>query len=121
MQFIMCCAIFMTSLPVLFVQGFPPFHGFAMLGGALWCTGNMMCGPIINYIGMGMGILVWGSTNMLMGWASGTFGIYIHRLMVIITFIVRFIWPHERRYCHPRFKLLWCCYGSLRFGCISTG
>lgn len=91
MQFIMCCAIFMTSLPVLFVQGFPPFHGFAMLGGALWCTGNMMCGPIINYIGMGMGILVWGSTNMLMGWASGTFGIYIHRLMVIITFIVRFI------------------------------
>ena len=61
MQFIMCCAIFMTSLPVLLVQGFPPFHGFAMLGGALWCTGNMMCGPIINYIGMGMGILVWGS------------------------------------------------------------
>lgn len=38
----------MTSLPVLAARGFPPFHVFAMLGGVLWCSGNMMCGPIIQ-------------------------------------------------------------------------
>ena len=30
----------------------------------------------INYIGMGLGLLLWGSTNMLLGWASGTFGFF---------------------------------------------
>jgi hypothetical protein len=27
--------------------------------------------PIIKCIGLGMGLLVWGLTNMLTGWASG--------------------------------------------------
>lgn len=75
-QFIMCNAIFITSFPVLIIQNFPQFHALAMLGGFLWCTGNMLCGPIIQLIGMSMGLLLWGSTNMLMGWASGTFGLF---------------------------------------------
>jgi hypothetical protein len=61
---------------VYIYQGFPEFHAFAMLGGALWCTGNMLCGPIVQLIGLGLGLLVWGSTNMIMGWASGTFGLF---------------------------------------------
>lgn len=78
-QFFMCNAIFMTSLPVLLMQG-ATFHGLAMIGGALWCTGNMMCGPVIQLLGLGMGLLIWGSANMLMGWASGTFGLFgLHR------------------------------------------
>ena len=32
-----------------------------------------MCSLIIQMIGMGMGLLIWGSLNMLMGWASGSF------------------------------------------------
>ena len=31
-QFIMCCAIFLTSLPVLWARSIPAFHNFAMLG-----------------------------------------------------------------------------------------
>lgn len=38
-QFIMCNAIFMTAIPVLIIQSFPPIHGLAFLGGFLWCTG----------------------------------------------------------------------------------
>jgi uncharacterized membrane protein YdcZ (DUF606 family) len=71
-----CNAIFFTSFPVYGVQGIPSFHPLAMMGGALWCTGNMMCGPIIQLIGIGMGLLIWGCANMLMGWASGTFGLF---------------------------------------------
>ena len=83
------------------IQGIPTFHPLAMMGGALWCTGNMMCGPIIQLIGMGMGLLIWGCANMvrytlgsvcnlnlycliwflvtvcqLMGWSTGTFGLF---------------------------------------------
>lgn len=56
---------------------FVMFHlkqNLAMLGGFLWCTGNMLCGPVINLIGLSMGLLIWGSCNMVCGWASGTFG-----------------------------------------------
>jgi hypothetical protein len=75
-QFMMCNAIFLTSIPVIIYLGYPEFHPFAMLGGFLSCTGNMLCGPAIQLIGLGLGLLIWGSTNMLMGWASGTFGLF---------------------------------------------
>ena len=43
----------------------------AVAGGVLWATGNIMAVPVINSIGLGMGMLIWGCTNMLMGWATG--------------------------------------------------
>jgi glucose uptake protein GlcU len=80
-QFIMCVSIWVTSLPVLFymVEAFPATStefAIAMGGGFLWCTGNMLCAFIIQLIGIGLGLLVWGSFNMLMGWASGCFGLF---------------------------------------------
>ena len=33
-------------------------------------------GKEINSIGLSMGLLIWGSTNMLMGWATGRFGLF---------------------------------------------
>ena len=47
-----------------------------MLGGALWCTGNSLSVPCIKLIGLSLGILLWGISNMLIGWASGTFGLF---------------------------------------------
>ena len=47
-----------------------------MIGGFLWCTGNMMSVPVIKLIGLSLGLLIWGTTNMLMGWSSGTFGFF---------------------------------------------
>ena len=29
--------------------------------------------PIIQTVGMALGLLIWGTTNMLMGWASGRY------------------------------------------------
>ena len=52
------------------------FFPFAALGGALWATGNCMSVPIINSIGLSMGLLIWGAANMLMGWAIGVFGLF---------------------------------------------
>ena len=75
-QFILCTAIWCTGNIVNAVQGFPQFEPVAMLGGFLWATGNMMCVPVIKLIGLSMGLLIWGSTNMIMGWCSGQFGLF---------------------------------------------
>ena len=37
-------------------------------------TGNIAVVPIIKTIGLGLGILIWGSFNTLTGWASSRFG-----------------------------------------------
>merc|ERR1712232_946740 len=39
-----------------------------------------MCPIIIKWIGLGIGLTVWDLTNMLMGWATGRFGLFmIHK------------------------------------------
>lgn len=73
-QFVMCLGIFTVGSVVNIIQGFPTFQPFAMLGGFLWCTGNMLAVPVIKMIGLSLGLLIWGATNMLVGWGSGTFG-----------------------------------------------
>jgi len=47
-----------------------------MLGGAIWAVGNLFVPFIVKRCGLGVGQLVWGSTNMLTGWATGTFGLF---------------------------------------------
>ena len=66
-----------------------PFEPEALLGGFLWATGkknnkfiscmkditcftgNMFCVPVIKCLGLGLGMLIWGTVNCLGGWASG--------------------------------------------------
>jgi len=74
-QWAMCIAIWLVGLCVYAYRGFPKFEPFAMLGGVLWCTGNVMAVPIINMVGMALGMSVWCVANMATGWASGVFGI----------------------------------------------
>jgi hypothetical protein len=50
------------------------FQPFAMLGGAAWMLGNLMCPLVIKWVGLGVGLSVWDLTNMLVGWATGRFG-----------------------------------------------
>lgn len=47
-----------------------------MLGGVLWCTGNVMVVPIVRTIGLALGLVIWGSANLLMGYFSGRFGLF---------------------------------------------
>ena len=75
-QWVLCAAIWCTGLVVYALQGFPTFQPGAMLGGAIWATGNIMCVPIIKILGLSLGLLIWGQTNMLIGWATGYFGLF---------------------------------------------
>jgi len=75
-QWILCSAIWTAGFIVYSTRGFPPFHALAMLGGFLWCTGNIMTVPIIKCIGLSLGMLFWGLSNLLIGWCSATFGLF---------------------------------------------
>jgi len=75
-QWIMCTAIWIGGFLVNVARGFPEFQPLAMLGGFLWCTGNVMVVPIVKMIGLSLGLLLWGSVNLMMGWSSGTFGLF---------------------------------------------
>lgn len=75
-QWIMCGAIWIVGLIVQCIRDSPKFWPFAMLGGAIWATGNITVVPIVNLLGLGLGLLTWGLSNMLTGWATSKFGFF---------------------------------------------
>ncbi|EFP09500.1 hypothetical protein CRE_25065 [Caenorhabditis remanei] len=75
-QWLMSSAILLVGVIVYWTQGFPEFEPLAMLGGVFWALGNATAVPIMNTIGIGMGMLVWGTTNCVAGWAAGRFGLF---------------------------------------------
>ncbi|KAM4708192.1 transmembrane protein 144 isoform 2-T4 [Discoglossus pictus] len=73
-QWILCASIWLVSLIVNLILHCPKFWPLAMLGGCIWATGNITVVPIVKTIGLGLGLLLWASTNLLTGWASSRFG-----------------------------------------------
>lgn len=51
-QLWMCLGILIISFPVQIYRGWPEFQPFAMWGGFLWCTGNIMSVITIQSVGM---------------------------------------------------------------------
>ncbi|CAK6968312.1 transmembrane protein 144b [Scomber scombrus] len=73
-QWVNCAAIWVVSMVGDLILQTPKFHPFAMLGGVIWATGNITVVPIVKAIGLGLGVFIWGSSSLLMGWASSRFG-----------------------------------------------
>ncbi|XP_068451383.1 transmembrane protein 144b [Clinocottus analis] len=73
-QWVYCASIWGVSMLGDLILQSPKFYPFAMLGGALWATGNMASVPIVKAIGLSLGTVIWGSSCLLMGWASTRFG-----------------------------------------------
>ncbi|XP_067313550.1 transmembrane protein 144b isoform X2 [Pseudorasbora parva] len=69
-QWICCSAIWFVGLVADTLFHPSRAHPAAMLGGALWATGNITAVPVVKFIGLGLGILLWGSSGLLIGWAS---------------------------------------------------
>ncbi|KAM4051722.1 transmembrane protein 144 [Anomaloglossus baeobatrachus] len=75
-QWILCASIWIVALVVNLVLRCPKFWPLAMVGGCVWATGNITVVPIVKTIGLGLGLLLWASTNLLTGWASSRFGMF---------------------------------------------
>ncbi|KAK6009817.1 hypothetical protein OSTOST_25224, partial [Ostertagia ostertagi] len=75
-QLFLCLGAFFVSTLVHAFQGFPPLHGFAMIGGVLWASANAFAIPIMNRLGMALAILVWNTISCLTGWATSRYGLF---------------------------------------------
>lgn len=75
-QFALCVGIWCTGLVVLLLRGAPEFYPLALMGGAIWCTGNCLTVYIIKRIGLGPGLVTWGTSALIIGWVTGFFGLF---------------------------------------------
>ncbi|RCN47628.1 hypothetical protein ANCCAN_06294, partial [Ancylostoma caninum] len=75
-QLFMCIGAFMAAAVVHGLLYFPPFYGFAMISGALWCTANAFAIQIMNRLGMALSVLVWNTMSCLTGWATSRYGLF---------------------------------------------
>jgi hypothetical protein len=90
-QFIFCVAVYIVGLIVDLILNNHRFYPLVVIGGirkfififkyirvflgVLWSTGNLVIIICIKTCGLGVGMLIWGTSNLLMGWASGRFGV----------------------------------------------
>ncbi|KAL6073526.1 Transmembrane protein 144a [Balamuthia mandrillaris] len=74
-QFILCAGIWFDGLIVQFIRQ-SEFNAIGLIGGVMWCIGNLTVVPIVKTIGLGLGLLIWGMVALVMGWASGNFGLF---------------------------------------------
>jgi len=75
-QLCLCLGIWCTGLLVFLYQGCPTFYPLALLGGFIWCTGNIGTVFVIKNIGLGPGLVTWGTSALLIGWLTGFFGLF---------------------------------------------
>ena len=73
-QWVMCFGVWLVGLCVNLARDDPKFQPWAMLGGALWATGNTLSVPVINLIGLSLGLLIWGAANMVRARARSRLG-----------------------------------------------
>jgi len=64
-----------VGLVVNLARSQPTFEPIAMCGGVIWATGNLLTVPVVHRIGLGLGLLIWGSTGLISGWLSGVVGL----------------------------------------------
>jgi len=75
-QWVFCSAVLFCGFVVYCSRDFPLFEPFAIIGGFLWCSGNILSVPIIRCIGLSLGMLLWSLVSMTMGWLSGSLGLF---------------------------------------------
>ncbi|ETO14357.1 hypothetical protein RFI_23010, partial [Reticulomyxa filosa] len=67
--------MFYTIIRSSAIESGPWIHPMAMVGGILWNTGNVLTVVIIKCVGMALGLAIWSGTSMLVGWATGKWGL----------------------------------------------
>ncbi|KAL3097084.1 hypothetical protein niasHS_002800 [Heterodera schachtii] len=75
-QWVQCAVVFMAGLIINIARGLPPFNLIAAIGGFLYATGNVASVPIIAEMGIGLGMFIWGSFQIIVGWSVAKFGLF---------------------------------------------
>ncbi|VDM19237.1 unnamed protein product [Wuchereria bancrofti] len=90
-QWVQCAVVFVLGFVINIVRGFPAFNPIAMVGGFLFATGNIASVPIINHLGIGVAMLVWGSIQVLVGWGVARFGFFGTRPQLVYNNVMNIV------------------------------
>lgn len=74
-QFMFGISVWSSGFVVYFLKGIKNFQMLAMLGGMCWSISNAFTVPVIKLIGIGLGMLMWNSSCLVLGWAIPRFGL----------------------------------------------
>ncbi|UJR21013.1 hypothetical protein I4U23_024113 [Adineta vaga] len=75
-QFIYCVGVWLVGLILDLILHNQRFYPLVLIGGLLWTTGNLFTVFCIKTCGLAVGLLIWGTTGLIMGWAGGRFGLF---------------------------------------------
>ncbi|CAJ0604376.1 unnamed protein product [Cylicocyclus nassatus] len=75
-QWVECSVVLVVGFIINVIRGFPQFEWIAGIGGFLYATGNVFSVPVVNGLGMGIGFLIWGSMQIIVGWSVARFGLF---------------------------------------------
>ena len=79
-QFWMCTGVLVVGLITLLWSAKDPIatHDFrpvlaydGVLGGVIWCIGNLLTVSIVNSIGLGLGLSIWGGVSLVVSFIIG--------------------------------------------------
>jgi len=73
---IFASGVMTVGIVSIFIAGKAIFVYTGLLGGSLWAMGNLCVIPIVKLIGLGLGLLIWGSSSLIVGFFSGKFGLW---------------------------------------------
>lgn len=68
--------VLIVGIISMFIVGKAVFVYTGLIGGSLWAMGNLCVIPIVKLIGLGLGMLLWGSTSLITGFFVGKFGLF---------------------------------------------
>ncbi|CAF1518542.1 unnamed protein product [Rotaria magnacalcarata] len=75
-QFVFCVSVWIVGLILDVILDNQRFYPLVLIGGVLWATGNLVTVFCIKTCGLTVGLLIWCTSCLIMGWASGRFGIF---------------------------------------------
>ncbi|CAF0841464.1 unnamed protein product [Adineta ricciae] len=84
-QFIYCVAVWLVGLILDLILNNQRFYPLVLVGGVLWTTGNLATVFCIKTCGLAVGLLIWGTTSLITGWAGGRFGLFDMKAQVPTT------------------------------------
>ncbi|GAM25115.1 hypothetical protein SAMD00019534_082900, partial [Acytostelium subglobosum LB1] len=73
-SWVLSVGIYCVGFIAMFVSNNYMFDPWGILGGSLWSIGNLCVIPIVNTIGLGLGLLLWCCSSLIAGFFTGKFG-----------------------------------------------
>lgn len=75
-SWILSCGILIVGFVTMFLTRQFQFFPYGIIGGTIWAMGNLMVPKIVQWVGLGVGFLLWSGSNLITGYFVGKLGLF---------------------------------------------